>query len=158
MAKDRPRWLSELSTGFKRHRRGRTGWFVELHGERLRVTSAALPPRPDEPADAPPKRRSVTLRTPPGPADFKDALAEACELFDRVMGGTWSWPDADGVPGADDPMRLSPASLQRLVDRLQGAVMPEKVSEATWRRMYKPFLARLHSVAGDASGVMRWSF
>jgi hypothetical protein len=30
VAKDRPRWLAELSTGIKRHRQGRTGWTVEV--------------------------------------------------------------------------------------------------------------------------------
>ncbi len=148
MAKDRPKWLAELSTGFKRHRQGRTGWFLELHGERLRVSSSELPPRPDEPPDAPPKRRSVTLTTPPGPATAA-ALQEACRLFDAVLGGTWAWPDPDGVPAAGDPLRLSPVALQRLVDRLQVAVMPEMVSESTWGRMYAPFMARLHSVAGE---------
>lgn len=149
MAKDRPKWLAELSTGFKRHRRGRVGWFVELHGERLRISSAELPPRAEEAPDSPPKRRSHTLSTPPGPADFKDALAEACAVFDAVMAGTWAWPDPDGVPAAGDPLRLSPVALQRVVDRLQGVVMPEKVSESTWCRMYQPFMARLLTVAGE---------
>jgi integrase len=149
MATDRPRWLAELSTGFKRHRQGRTGWFVEVMRDRLRVVSSELPPRPDEPADAPPKRRAITLATPPGPTHAAAALAEACALFDAVMVGTWAWPDPDGVPAAGDPLRLSPAALQRVVDRLQGAVMPEKVSESTWRRMYAPFMARLLTMAGE---------
>jgi integrase len=149
MATDRPRWLAELSTGFKRHRQGRTGWFVEVMRDRLRVVSSELPPRADEAADAPPKRRAFTLNAPPGPATAAAALAEACALFDAVMAGEWAWPDADGVPDAGDPLRLSPVALQRVVDRLQGAVMPEKVSESTWRRMYAPFMARLLSVAGE---------
>ena len=149
MATDRPRWLAELSTGFKRHRQGRTGWFVEVMRDRLRVVSSELPPRPDEPAEAPPKRRAVTLSTPPGPATAAAALTEACALFDAVLAGAWAWPDPDGVPAAGDPLRLSPVELQRVVDRLQGAVMPEKVSESTWRRMYAPFMARLLSVAGE---------
>jgi integrase len=149
MAKDRPKWLAELSTSFKRHRRGRVGWFLELHGERLRVLSAELPPRPGESPNAPPKRRAITLSTPPGPTHAAAALAEACALFDAVLGGRWSWPDPDDVPDAGDPLQLSPVALQRVVDRLQGAVMPEKVSESTWRRMYAPFMARLLSVAGE---------
>jgi hypothetical protein len=40
-------------------------------------------------------------------------------------------------------------ALKRLVDRLQNAVLPEKVSESTWRRMYLPFMARLLSVAEE---------
>ena len=149
MVKDRPRWLGELSTGFKRHRQGRSGWFVELHGERLRVLSAELPPRPDERADAPPKRRSVTLRTPPGPAHAAAALAEACALFDAVMEGCWSWPDPAGLPGGDDPMRFSPAVLQRLVERLQAALVGEVIEVSTWERTYAPFLVRLLTVAGQ---------
>jgi integrase len=149
MATDRPRWLAELSTGFKRHRQQRSGWFVEVMRDRLRVVSSELPPRPDEPADAPPKRRAITLSTPPGPTHAAAALAEACALFDAVMAGTWAWPDPDGVPDAGDPLRLSPVALQRVVARLQRAVMPEKVAESTWRRMYQPFMARLLTVAGE---------
>lgn len=150
MAKDRPRWLAELSTGFKRHRQGRTGWTVEVMRDRLRVVSSELPPRPDEPpGQGGPKRRAVTLATPPGPATAAAALQECCSLFDLVMAGTWSWPDPDGVPAAGDPLRLSPLALKRLVDRLQNAVLPEKVSESTWRRMYLPFMARLLSVAEE---------
>ena len=149
MAKDRPPWLADLSKGFKRHRQGRTGWMVELHREKLRITSAELPPRPDEPAHAPPKRRSITLATPPGPSTFKDALAEACALFDAVRAGSWRWPDPSAIPGEGDPGRLTPAVLTRLADQLQAAVVGEKVSESTWRRMYQPFLARLLTVAGE---------
>ena len=147
MAKDRPRWLAELSTGFKRHRRGRTGWFVEVHREHLRVISGELPPRPDEPT-GPPIRRSFTLSTPPGPATFKDALAEACAVFDAVMAGTWSWPDPEAMPGEGDPLRLSPATLKRLVDRLKAAVVGERIGLSTWERTYRGYLAKLEKVAG----------
>ena len=149
MAKDRPQWLTDLSKGFKRHRQGRTGWMVELHRDRLRVSSSELPQRPDEPADAPPKRRSVTLTTPPGPATFRDALTEACNLFDAVRAGSWRWPDPAAVPEEGEAGRLTPAVLQRLVDQLQAAVVGEKVAEATWRRMYQPFLARLITAARE---------
>lgn len=148
MALDRPQWLADLSRGFKRHRLGRSGWTVEVMRDRLRVVSAELPPRPGEPADAPAKRRSVTLSTPPGPATAAAALAEACALFDAVRDGSWSWPDPSATPGEGDPGRLAPAVLQRLVDQLQAAVVGEKVSETTWRRMYQPFMARLATAAG----------
>jgi hypothetical protein len=123
---------------------------VEVMRDRLRVVSSELPPRPDEPLGPEgPKRHAVTLATPPGPATAAAALQECCSLFDLVMAGTWSWPDPEGVPAAGDPLRLSPLALKRLVDRLQNAVLPEKVSESTWRRMYLPFMARLLSVAEE---------
>lgn len=149
MAKDRPEWLADLSKGFKRHRQGRPGWMVEVMKDRLRVVSDELPPRPNEPPDGPPKRRSVTLATPPGPATFKDALEEACDLFDAVRAGTWRWPDPAAVPADGDAGRLAPAVLQRLTDQLRAAVVGEKVSESTWRRMYQPYLARLAAAAGE---------
>jgi len=149
MALDRPKWLADLSRAFKRHRQGRSGWFIELHGERLRVLSAELPSRPDEPADAPPKRRSVTLTTPPGPATAAAALQEACRMFDLVMAGSWSWPDPEGLPGADDPLRLSPTALQKLVERLKAALVGEKIGLDTWYRTYRLYLSRLVEVAGQ---------
>lgn len=148
MALDRPQWLADLSRGFKRHRQGRTGWTVEVMRDRLRVVSSELPPRPGEPSDQP-KRRSVTLATPPGPATAAAALQECCNLFDAVMAGTWSWPDPSATPGEGDPGRLSPAVLTRLVDQLQTAVVGEKVTESTWRRMYAPLLKRLIAAAGE---------
>ena len=48
MATARPKWLNDLSASFKWHRSGRTGWFIEVHRERLRVRSSELPPRPGE--------------------------------------------------------------------------------------------------------------
>ena len=147
MAKDRPKWLADLSTGFKRHRRGRGGWFIEVHRDRLRVTSCELPLRPGEPAEAAMKRRSITLATDPGPATAAAALTECCALFDQVMAGTWSWPDSDGVPREDDPLRLSPAVLQRLVDRLKTALVGERIGLDTWSRTYAHYLAHLLEVA-----------
>ncbi|MEB3260110.1 MAG: hypothetical protein VKP63_05725 [Cyanobacteriota bacterium] len=149
MAKDRPQWLSHLSTGFKRHRCGRGGWFIEVHRDRLRVTSSELPLRPGEPAEAALKRRSVTLTTPPGPATAAAALTECCLLFDRVMAGAWSWPDPDGVPAEEDPLRLSPAVVQRLVDRLRAALVGERIGLDTWGRTYQPYLTRLVEVAAE---------
>jgi len=148
MALDRPQWLADLSRGFKRHRQGRTGWTVEVMRDRLRVVSSELPPRPGEPA-AHPRRRSVTLVTPPGPATAAAALAECCNLFDLVAAGTWSWPDPDGIPGEGDPMRLSPGALQRLVSTLQTALVGEQIGHSTWGRTYAPYLARLVDVAGQ---------
>ena len=149
MAKDRPPWLTDLSKGFRRHRQSWTGWTVELHRDRLRVCSSELPPRPDEQADAPPKRRSVTLATPPGPATFRDALAEACNLFDAVRAGSWRWPDPAAVPEEGEAGRLTPVVIQRLVDQLRAAVVGEKVSPSTWQRMYEPCLTRLVAAAGE---------
>ena len=114
MAADRPRWLAELSTGFKRHRQQRSGWFLEVMRDRLRVVSSELPPRPDEPADTPPKHRAITLSTPPGPTHAAAALAEACALFDAVMEGCWScwrppqWCKSAGSQPA--PLTIGPAA------------------------------------------------
>lgn len=117
--------------------------------DRLRVVSAELPLRPGEPADAAPKRRSVTLATPPGPAAAAAALAEACGIFDAVMRGEWRWPDPEGLPGQEDPLRLSPAVLQRLVDRLKAALVGERIGLDTWSRTYAPYLSRLLEVAAE---------
>ena len=132
MATDRPRWLAELSAQFKRHRQGRSGWYVEQNREHLRVVSAELPARPDELPTAAPKRRAVTLNTPPGPATAATALAEACGLFDAVKAGAWRWPNPDAAPGPDDENRLTPAVLERLVLQLQRAIEGERVSPRTW--------------------------
>ncbi len=151
MAKDRPKWLAELSSGFRRHRQGHSGWFVEVNRDRLRVVSTELPRRPDEPPDAPPKRRAYTLATPPGPATFNAALQECSALFDAVMADEWRWPDPEAIAGPDDERRLTPASLQRLVGQLRGSIEGEKVSERTWQRMYEPALQRLIETAGERS-------
>jgi hypothetical protein len=87
--------------------------------DRLRVVSHELPPRPDEPPDAPPSRRAIDLATPPGPSTFKAALSEACDLFDAVMAGTWQWPDHGAPPIGEDPMRLTPERLEPLISQLQ---------------------------------------
>ena len=103
MALDRPEWLAELSRAFKRQRQGRSGWFVELHGERLRVLSAELPLRPDEPAEAPAKRRSFPLSTPPDRAAGTGPAGRPWPSVDAATPPT-PGPGArgDGVePGAD---------------------------------------------------------
>ena len=151
MAADRPKWLAELSSGFRRHRQNRSGWFVEVNRDRLRVVSAELPPRPDEAPDAPNKRRAYTLATPPGPATFNAALQEACGLFDAVMAGTWRWPDPEAMPGLDDERRLTPATLQRLIDQLQRSIEGERVAPRTWQRMYRPVLVKLIKTAKERS-------
>jgi integrase len=151
MATTRPRWLTDLSAQFKRHRQGRSGWFVEVNRDRLRVVTAELPPRPEEPPAEALKRRAVTLTTPQGPATAAKALQECCALFDAVMAGEWRWPDPEAVPGADDAHRLAPFTLQRLMDQLQRAVVGEKVSERTWQRIYAPPLRRLIETAGERS-------
>jgi integrase len=149
VAKDRPRWLADLSAQFKRHRQGRSGWFVEVNRDRLRVVSCDLPPRPEEPPAEAPKRRAVTLATPPGPASAAAALAECCALFDAVMAGKWTWPDPEAMPGGDDPHRLAPATLQRLMDQLGRSLVGEKVSERTWQRMYLPSLRKVIETAKE---------
>ena len=150
MAASRPRWLAELSTAFKRHRQGRPGWFVEVSGDRLRIRTAELPPRPDEPADAPPKRRDVWLRTPPGPATAAKALQEACELFDQVVADSWRWPDPD-AQSAQDERRLAPSTLQMLMQKLHAAVVGERIGADTWCRTYRPYLNQLLQIAGGKS-------
>jgi integrase len=149
MAADRPRWLADLSAQFKRHRQGRSGWYVEQNREHLRVVSAELPARPDEAPDAAPKRRAVTLNTPPGPATAATALAEACSLFDAVMAGGWQWSDPKALPGPQEEGQLTPTTLKQLMDRLEQSVVGEKVSERTWQRMYVPPLTRLIQMAGE---------
>ncbi len=152
MASDRPKWLAELSSGFRRHRQGRSGWFVEVNRDRLRVVSAELPPRPDEAIGAPPKRRAYTLATPPGPATFNAALQEACSLFDAVMAGGWRWPDPEAMPGLDDDRRLTPATLERLREQLRRSIEGERVAPRTWQRMYLPVLQKLI----DTAKVRSW--
>jgi integrase len=151
MATTRPRWLTDLSAQFKRHRQGRSGWFVEVNRDRLRVVTAELPPRPEEQPAKALKRRAFTLTTPPGPATAATALQECCALFDAVMAGEWRWPDPEAMPGVEDAQRLAPGTLQRLMDQLQRAVVGEKVSERTWQRMYAPPLRRLIETAGERS-------
>jgi hypothetical protein len=65
------------------------------------------------------------------------------------MGGSWSWPDPDGVPAAGDPLRLAPAALQRLIARLQAVLVGERIGLDTWERTYRPYLQRLVEVAGQ---------
>ena len=148
MARDRPQWLSDLSRGFKRHRQGRSGWTVEVMRDRLRVVSHELPPRANEAADQP-KRRSVSLVSPPGPATAAVALQECCELFDAVMAGSWSWPDPQGIPAAGDADRLIPPALERLVSRLRTGLVGEQIGLSTWLRTYQPYFQRLLAVSGE---------
>jgi integrase len=147
MALSRPSWLADVSRQFKRHRQGRSGWTIEVMRDRLRVVSTELPPRPEEPGDAAPKRRSVTLATPPGPAKSSVALLEACQLFDEVMAGSWRWPDTEAIP--QDERRLSPSTLARLRVKLQAGVVGERISERTWKRTYAPYLKALEEVAAE---------
>ena len=126
MALERPKWIADLSRSFKRHRLGRAGWSIEIKGERLRVVSSDLPPRPDEPPDSPPKRRAFTLTATPGPATASAALVEACKLFDLVMAGSWRWPDARAAPELSNPNRLGAAAIERLIAALRGELVGEK--------------------------------
>ncbi len=148
MAKDRAKWLDDLSKAFRRHRGGRSGWFIEVHRDRLRVASVELPPRPGEPADDSLKRRTVSLRTPPGPATFKDALTECCAIYDAVESGAWRWPDPD-APSEIESGRLAPRTLAKLRERLHEAVVGEKITDRTWARTYQLYLLKLESVAAQ---------
>lgn len=147
MALDRPKWIADLSRSFKRHRLGRPGWSIEIKGERLRVVSSELPPRPDEPPDSPPKRRAFTLTAAPGPATASAALAEACRLFDLVMADSWRWPDADAALELSNPNRLGEASTERLIAALRGELVGEKIGLSTWNRTYLPYLVGLTKTA-----------
>ena len=149
MAKDRPKWLAELSTGFKRHRQGRAGWNVEVMRDRLRVVSNELPPRPGELQETASKRRAVTLTTPPGPATFKNALTEACALFDAVMAGEWRWPERGAPPVGEDPQRLIPERLLPLVEQLKTNLVGETIGQLTWERTYQPYFTRLLEGSGN---------
>ena len=147
MALDRPQWVADLSRSFKRHRLGRAGWSIEIKGERLRVVSSELPPRPDEPPDSPPKRRAFTLTTAPGPATTSAALVEAGKLFDLVMAGEWSWPDSEAALEVGNPDRLGVAAIMRLISALQGELVGEKIGINTWNRTYLPYLEGLTKTA-----------
>ena len=146
-----PPWLTDLSRAFRAHRQGREGWHIQVNRDRLRVTSAELPPRAGEAVSAA-RKRSVTLRTPPGPTTITAALAEACAIFDGCMAGTWSWP-APGDPapeGVTDP--AAPANLQRLISQLHDQQVGEAMTESTWRRTWAPYLAALVATASEAHG------
>jgi integrase len=67
------------------------------------------------------------------------------------MAGAWRWPDPEAMPGLDDERRLTPATLQRLVDQLQRSVEGERVAPRTWQRMYKPVLKKLIDTAKERS-------
>jgi integrase len=70
-------------------------------------------------------------------------------LFDAVMAGVWRWPDPDGVATAGDPGHLSPAALQKLVNRLQNNLIGERIGRSTWDRTYRLYFTRLLEVAGE---------
>jgi integrase len=142
-------WLRNLSGGFKAHRLGRPGWFLQVHRDRLRVVSAELPPRPGEPPEAVATRRAFTMATPPGPATAAAALVEACAVFDAVMAGTWTWPDPTAIPAGNDPGHLQPEHLQRLVEQLRARVVGEQMGARTWERTWRPYLSRLVAAAGE---------
>jgi len=147
MALDRPRWIADLSRSFKRHRLGRPGWSIEIKRDRLRVVSSELPPRADESPESPSRRRAFTLTAAPGPATALAALAEACNLFDLVMVGSWQWPDAQAAPELSNPNRLGAAAIERLIAALRGELVGEKIGLSTWNRTYLPYLVGLTKTA-----------
>ncbi len=136
-------WLKSLCGGFKAHRLGRPGWFLQEHRDRLRIVSAELPPRPGEPPESGATRRAFTLATPPGPATAAAALAEACQLFDQVQAGRWAWPDPTATPAGDDPGHLLPEHIERLIQQLQARLVGEQMLRGTWDRTWAPYLSRL---------------
>jgi integrase len=138
-----PAWLKDLSRSFKRSRGGRGGWFLQLHHDRLRVLSAELPPRPDEPAAVTPKTRAVTLQTRAAPDKTSEALAEAMAIYEAVLAGTWRWPDPQDCLPAGDERRLRPEELQKVVLQLEKGLLGETVGTTTWQRTYLPFYAKL---------------
>ena len=142
-----PSWLKDLSRGFKRSRGGRGGWFIQLHHDRLRLVSAELPPRPEDPPEAGPQKRAVTLRTPPAPENTTDALTEAMAVYTAVLEGTWSWPDPEDSLEADDARRLRPEELAKLVLKLEKRLLGETVGISTWQRTYVPFFQKLQQQA-----------
>lgn len=145
-----PPWLRNLSQSFKAHRLGRSGWYIELNRDRLRVVSAELPPRPGEPLEQIAKRRAVSLSTPPGPATAAAALSEACALFDDVLDGTWQWPDPAAAPAGDDPSHLQPGHLKGLIRQLREQLVGERMAPRTWERTWEPFLRRLVESAAES--------
>ena len=152
-----PSWLRNLSQSFKAHRLGRSGWYVELNRDRLRLVSAELPLRPGEPPDQAHKRRAYSLSAPPGPATAAAALSEACTVFDGVVAGTWQWPDPSAAPPAEDPRHLNPEHLKRLIEQLRSNLVGERMNARTWERTWAPFLRQLaesaasHHTDNDAS-------
>lgn len=144
-----PPWQSDLSRAFKRHRAGRSGWYLQVHGDRLRLVSKELPPRPGEAAATGPKQRALTLSSQPGPSTVAAALAEACGVFDAVMAGSWAWPHQDATPAADDPGHLKPIHLQRLARQLRERLVGEQMQADTWERTWQPYLTRLAATAEE---------
>jgi len=144
-----PSWLRNLSLAFKAHRLGRSGWYLELNRDRLRVVSAELPLRPGESPDQVHKRRAYSLSAPPGPATAAAALSEACEVFDGVLAGTWQWPDPAAAPPADDPRHSHPEHLERLIQQLRSSLVGERMTARTWERTWAPFLGRLMVSAAE---------
>ncbi|MCT0207739.1 hypothetical protein [Synechococcus sp. CS-1332] len=146
-------WLKNLSRAFKAHRLGRSGWFLQLHRDRLRLLSAELPPRPGDPPDQAPTQRALSLATPPGPATSTAALSEACAVFDAVMAGTWRWPDPNATPAAGDESHLLPQHLEQLSEQLRSQLVGERIAPRTWDRTWAPYLRRLVATAG----AQRWA-
>jgi integrase len=138
-----PAWLKDLSRSFKRSRGGRGGWFLQLHHDRLRVLSAELPPRPDEPAVATAKTRAVTLQASAAPDKTSEALAEAMAIYEAVLAGTWRWPDPQDCLPAGDERRLRPEELQKVVLQLEKGLLGETVGTSTWQRTYLPYYGKL---------------
>lgn len=153
-----PPWQHDLSRAFKRHRAGRSGWYLQVHGDRLRLVSKEFPPRPGEQAAAGTKQRALTLSTPPGPSTAATALAEACGVFDAVMAASWSWPHPDATPAADDPGHLRPSHLRRLTRQLREQLVGEQMQSGTWERTWQPYLNRMATTAEERNWADDESF
>jgi hypothetical protein len=69
----------------------------------------------------------------------KDALEEACKIFDGVMAGTWAWPVADAMD--EEEGRVTRAMVKKLAERLRNQLVGERMAETTWQRTWGPYLA-----------------
>ena len=85
------------------------------------------------------------------------ALSEACAVFDAVMTGTWSWPDAKAAPAHGASEQLEPSTLRRLIDGLQLELVGEQIVQRTWDRLYLPYLNKLVVASEQKNGDPKMS-
>lgn len=98
--------------GFRRVSQGRTGWTLVVRQDGLRVVRSSRPPRPDEPADAPPHRRSIPLVPPSEPTSrIPRAKRVSCSMPFALVPGAglihllcWKEAQASGGPATGGPI------------------------------------------------------